>query len=106
MFAAVTVYSSRAARALGVPLMASQTAIQPLVIGAEARTLAISRALFERGYWIAAIRPPTVPRGTARLRITLTAAHTRAQIDGLVETLAGAWHDARMSAASPATAKA
>jgi 8-amino-7-oxononanoate synthase len=80
--------------AQGIPLAASQTAIQPLVIGAENATLAISRALFERGYWVAAIRPPTVPRGTARLRITLTAAHTRAQIDGLVDALAVAWREA------------
>jgi 8-amino-7-oxononanoate synthase len=80
--------------AQGIPLAASQTAIQPLVIGAEGPTLAISRALFERGYWVAAIRLPTVPRATARLRITLTAAHTRAQIDGLVDALAVAWRGA------------
>ena len=99
-------YFREACAALGIPLMASQTAIQPLVIGAEAPTLAISRALFERGYWIAAIRPPTVPRGTARLRITLTAAHTREQIDGLVEALGRAWHDTRTSDASRATVRA
>ncbi|MGQ0619822.1 MAG: 8-amino-7-oxononanoate synthase [Panacagrimonas sp.] len=63
------------------------TPIQPLIIGDEARTMAISRALFERGWWVAGIRPPTVPRGTARLRITLSAAHTDAQIDGLIEAL-------------------
>jgi 8-amino-7-oxononanoate synthase len=86
-----------------IPLMNSQTAIQPLVIGAEAPALAISRALFERGYWIAAIRPPTVPRGTARLRITLTAAHTREQVDGLVDALAAAWRDAGVHAPQRAT---
>lgn len=64
------------------------TPIQPVVLGEEAATLALSRRLMERGYWIAAIRPPTVPRGTARLRITLSAAHDRAQIEGLLDALA------------------
>ena len=73
---------------LGVALSPSSTAIQPLVLGAEARALAVSRALLARGYWVAAIRPPTVPVGTARLRITLTAAHTLTEIDGLVDALA------------------
>lgn len=73
---------------LALPADASQTAIQPLVLGAESRALALSRFLFERGYWVAAIRPPTVPRGTSRLRITLSAAHSEAQIDGLLGALA------------------
>jgi 8-amino-7-oxononanoate synthase len=73
---------------LGLPLTDSQTPIQPLILGDEARALALSRALFERGYWVAAIRPPTVPRGTSRLRLTLSAAHTDEQIDGLLGALA------------------
>ncbi len=68
--------------------MVSETAIQPLVVGEEARALALSRHLYERGYWVAAIRPPTVPRGTSRLRITVSAAHSDAQIDGLLEAIA------------------
>ena len=75
---------------LGIVLSPSSTAIQPLVLGAEARALAVSRALLERGYWVAAIRPPTVPAGTARLRITLTSAHTVAEVDGLVTALSTA----------------
>lgn len=75
---------------LGIALSASGTAIQPLVLGAEARALAASKALLAAGYWVAAIRPPTVPAGTARLRITLTAAHTADEVDGLVSALAGA----------------
>ncbi|MDR3418420.1 MAG: 8-amino-7-oxononanoate synthase [Nevskia sp.] len=71
-----------------LPPPASHTPIQPLVLGAEARALALSRFLLERGYWVAAIRPPTVPRGTSRLRITLSAAHTPEQIDGLLNALA------------------
>jgi 8-amino-7-oxononanoate synthase len=75
---------------LGIPVGESSTAIQPLVLGEERRVLAVSSALFEQGYWVAAIRPPTVPKGTARLRITLSAAHTPAQVDGLAEALAAA----------------
>ncbi len=72
----------------GIALGASTTAIQPLVLGGERRALALSTALLARGYWVAAIRPPTVPVGTARLRITLSAAHTSAQVEGLCDALA------------------
>ena len=60
------------------------------MMGSDRRALACSRALEARGYWVAAIRPPTVPEGTARLRITLSAAHTAAQVDGLLDALAAA----------------
>jgi 8-amino-7-oxononanoate synthase len=76
------------AAGLGLGLSNSETPIQPLVLGAEARALALSRYLYERGWWVAAIRPPTVPHGTARLRITLSATHSAAQIDGLLGDLA------------------
>jgi len=75
---------------LGVALGDSATPIQPLVLGDERRVLALSAALLQRGFWVAAIRPPTVPRGTARLRITLSAAHAPAQVDALIEALAAA----------------
>lgn len=75
---------------LGLPLSVSETAIQPLVLGEASRALAVSRALYERGYWVAAIRPPTVPAGTSRLRITLSAAHSEAEVDGLLAALAEA----------------
>ncbi|WP_428381636.1 aminotransferase class I/II-fold pyridoxal phosphate-dependent enzyme [Nevskia ramosa] len=73
----------------GLPfqLMASTTPIQPLIVGDAGRAMALSRALFERGYWVAAIRPPTVPAGTSRLRVTLSAAHDEVQIDGLIEAI-------------------
>ena len=74
----------------GLDLLPSQTPIQPLSCGDERRALAMADALEARGYWVAPIRPPTVPEGRARLRITLSAAHTEADVDGLVDALAHA----------------
>lgn len=78
------------ARALGIALGDSQTPIQPLVLGDAAQALTLSQRLFEQGFWVAAIRPPTVPPGTSRLRITLSAAHRPEQIDALLDALAAA----------------
>ena len=72
---------------LGLPLMASDTAIQPLLVGPDDLALAMSRALEEKGILVSAIRPPTVPEGTSRLRITLSAAHSEAQVDQLLDAL-------------------
>ena len=69
------------------PLMLSDTAIQPLLIGDSKQALALSEGLRERGLWVAAIRPPTVPQGTSRLRITLSAAHTEADVEELIGVL-------------------
>jgi 8-amino-7-oxononanoate synthase len=79
-------FRSRAAVAR-LPLAESTTPIQPLVLGGEAAVLAAQRMLAEAGLWVAAIRPPTVPRGSARLRISLSAGHSEQQIDRLVEAL-------------------
>jgi 8-amino-7-oxononanoate synthase len=68
-------------------LMPSETAIQPLLIGDNQQSLKLSEGLRERGIWVAAIRPPTVPPGTARLRITLSAAHTDEDVDQLIKAL-------------------
>jgi 8-amino-7-oxononanoate synthase len=68
-------------------LMPSDTAIQPLLIGDNKQALSLSEGLRERGIWVAAIRPPTVPQGTARLRITLSAAHSEADVDKLIGAL-------------------
>ena len=76
-----------AARASGIPLVESSTPIQPIVLGSAARALAASDALWQRGIWVAAIRPPTVPEGSARLRVTFSAAHRDGDVDRLVETL-------------------
>jgi 8-amino-7-oxononanoate synthase len=69
---------------LGLELMPSDTPIQPLVVGDAERALAASAALLEQGILLTAIRPPTVPKGTARLRITLSAAHSEADVDRLL----------------------
>lgn len=79
------------ARARGLPVETPPVAtpIQPIIVGADAAALRLSRELAQRGFWVAAIRPPTVPRGTARLRITLSAAHEPAQIEALLDALVG-----------------
>ena len=74
--------------AAGIPVKDSRTAIHPIVIGDPQRTLDAAAGLAERGFWVPAIRPPTVPAGTARLRVSLSAAHTVADIDALVAALA------------------
>ncbi|MBX9799249.1 MAG: 8-amino-7-oxononanoate synthase [Burkholderiaceae bacterium] len=67
--------------------LASDTAIQPVIIGANDEAMKIAAALYEQGLWVPAIRPPTVPANTARLRVTLSAAHTAAEVTQLVEAL-------------------
>jgi 8-amino-7-oxononanoate synthase len=83
----------READRLALPLLPSDSAIQPLVVGDAGRAMALSERLRERGLLIGAIRPPTVPAGTSRLRITLTAAHTADQVDRLLEQLAACWRE-------------
>jgi 8-amino-7-oxononanoate synthase len=65
----------------------SHTAIQPVIVGSNERALALAAGLQERGIWVPAIRPPTVPVGRARLRVTLSAAHSLQQVDGLCDAL-------------------
>ena len=68
-------------------LLRSETAIHPLLIGENAETMDVADRLFARGIWVPGIRPPTVPAGTARLRITLSAAHTEAHVARLAKTI-------------------
>jgi 8-amino-7-oxononanoate synthase len=75
------------AKQLGLPVMDSSTAIQPLLVGSTEAAMGASRALEAAGFLVVAIRPPTVPQGAARLRITLSAAHSSDQIDALLEAL-------------------
>ena len=67
--------------------MPSTTAIQPIVIGDNAETMRAGAALYEQGLWVGAIRPPTVPADTARLRVTLSAGHTQAEVAQLITAL-------------------
>ncbi len=68
-------------------VLPSATAIQPVIIGDNHAAVALSDALYERGLWVPAIRPPTVPKGTARLRVSLSAAHSSEQVGQLVDSL-------------------
>lgn len=80
-------------------LLPSNTAIQPIIVGDNAAALSLAEALLECDIWAPAIRPPTVPAGTARLRISLSAAHTSAQVQKLVDAL----HDVEHIVAEPNT---
>ena len=73
--------------------LASPTAIQPVVIGSNEKVMAVGAALLERGLWVGAIRPPTVPLNTARLRITLSAAQSHEQLTTLIKAI----HDCEAS---------
>ena len=77
------------AQKLGFTLTSSATPIQPLILGDAAAALTASRRLRENGILIPAIRPPTVPEGSARLRITFSAAHEAVHVDRLLEVLSG-----------------
>lgn len=76
---------------IGLTLMDSPTPIQPILVGDSARAMQLSAMLKERGLLVGAIRPPTVPAGSARLRVTLSAAHSEAQLERLLQALAECW---------------
>jgi 8-amino-7-oxononanoate synthase len=77
----------RGAEQIGLSLMASTTPIQPLLINDDQKVMQVSLALRERGIWVGAIRPPTVPSGSGRLRITFSASHSEEQVDQLLDAL-------------------
>ena len=85
------------AAAAGLPLAESDTPIQPVLLGEPGAAVAASEALLERGFLVAAIRPPTVPRGSSRLRVTLSAVHEEAEVDRLVEAIAESVEGCRAS---------
>jgi 8-amino-7-oxononanoate synthase len=74
----------------GIPLVDSRTPIQPVRIGGSARATAVATALEEAGFYVPAVRPPTVPEGGARLRVTLCALHAEAQVEMLLDALTSA----------------
>jgi len=75
------------AKQLGLSLMPSVSAIQPIVLGSSDKVIQASEYLFQQGLWVSAIRPPTVPQGSARLRITFSALHKERHIDQLLSAL-------------------
>jgi 8-amino-7-oxononanoate synthase len=81
------------AEELGLPIMASETPIQPLVVGGTGVALRLSEALFAHDILVTAIRPPTVPEGKARLRVTFSARHQPAQVDRLLEVLSSCYRE-------------
>jgi 8-amino-7-oxononanoate synthase len=84
---ALTARFRAAARHAGVPLTNSATPIQPIPLGSARAALAAQQALREAGFWVVAIRSPTVPAGAERLRVTLTAGHQESHVDALVDAL-------------------
>jgi len=91
------------AAALGHDTGNSSTQIVPLIVGAPEAALQLSEVLRERGFWATAIRPPTVPAGTARIRLAFTRAHQERDIDLILEGLAETAGPAKVYArASPA----
>ncbi len=82
----------KAAAAAGLSLMPSATPIQPILIGDDKAAVDAASWLADRGFWVSAIRPPTVPEGSARLRITLTANHEIEQVDRLLDALTACPH--------------
>jgi len=76
------------AEQLGLQVMASSSAIQPILIGDSQRAVDISNALLKAGFLVSAIRPPTVPQGSARLRVTFSALHEEQHVDRLLDALA------------------
>ena len=77
---------------IGLTLMDSPTPIQPILVGSSERALELSSALRARGVLVGAIRPPTVPAGSARLRVTLSASHSETQVERLLDILAECWN--------------
>jgi 8-amino-7-oxononanoate synthase len=84
---ALTARFRAAAEQLGIPLADSITPIQPIRLGSARAALAAQQALLEAGFWVVAIRSPTVPAGEERLRVTLTAGHREDQVDALIDSL-------------------
>jgi 8-amino-7-oxononanoate synthase len=88
--ARLIVHFRSAAGARGLSLLPSRTPIQPLVLGTSDVALRVAARLEDAGFYVPAIRPPTVPEGRARLRVTLTALHSESDVERLVDAIAGA----------------
>ena len=87
---------------LGLELMNSHTPIQPIVVGSAEKAVAMSQSLAKQGIMVTAIRPPTVPKGTSRLRITFSATHTKQHVERLLEALEQAAREVGVMSKTPA----
>jgi 8-amino-7-oxononanoate synthase len=74
-------------RVAGLNIADSTTYIIPVIIGSAADALSVSKTLYDKGFFVPAIRPPTVPAGSSRLRISVQAEHTKEQMDALAEAV-------------------
>ena len=92
--AVLVAHFRRGAAQRGIALLESASPIQPVRVGDSARASALSRALEARGFYVPAIRPPTVPTGAARLRVTLSALHAESDVEALLDALHAALHEA------------
>jgi len=90
-----TAYMKQKLTEAGIPFLPGDTSIIPVVIGDEAKTMAYAKACLEEGILLSAIRPPTVPQGTSRIRLTVTAAHTLAELDRAAEVMKKHWKAVR-----------
>jgi 8-amino-7-oxononanoate synthase len=102
---ALTARFKTAAKQAGIPLGASSTPIQPVLLGEAAAALQAQKKLADAGFRVVAIRPPTVPQGAARLRVTLSAEHAETEVDSLVAALADAMRSRADSIGAVADAK-
>ena len=82
----IALFQQRAAAA-GLPCLAASGAIQAVMLGNSEQAVTVSQQLREQGIWLTAIRPPTVPPGTARLRVTLSASQQAEDIEYLIKML-------------------
>lgn len=86
-----TSYMKKKLQEAGIPFLPGDTSIIPIVMGDEKKTLAYAKVCREDGILLSAIRPPTVPKGTSRIRLTVTAAHTLAELDLAAEVMKKHW---------------
>jgi 8-amino-7-oxononanoate synthase len=93
-------YFKQVAKQLALPVLPSQTPIQPILLGEPDQAMDLAAHLFQNGFLVNAIRPPTVPKHTSRLRISLSALHSEDDIDKLLEQIAIGLHPARVGDSS------
>jgi len=82
----------------GLPIRDDPTPIIPVIIGSDEAAMRMSRELFDRGFFVPPVISPAVPPGASRLRVTVTAAHTEAEVDAMAAAVVQVWHAVTASA--------